>query len=83
MKRFIPWIAAIAFVIFIIDWGVIGLKLLDSDYNITTGVYIGAACYVIILLCAVCKIFGNRCPHCNRHIDQIGTYCPYCGQKIR
>ena len=82
MKRFVTWTSAIAFVIFLIDWGVVGVQLLDGDYNITAGVYIGAACLVVILLCAFYKVFSNRCPHCNRHIQPIGTYCPYCGKKI-
>ena len=37
MKKITTWVLVIAFIIFVIDWGVIGLKLLDGNYDITTG----------------------------------------------
>ena len=36
MKRITTWVLIIALIIFIIDWGIIGLKLLDGNYDIIT-----------------------------------------------
>ena len=41
MKKIVTWLALITFIIFVIDWGIVGLKILDVDYDITAGVYIG------------------------------------------
>lgn len=82
MKKIATWVAVIAFIIFVIDWGVIGLNLLDGNYDITTGAYIGAACLGIMLVCAVYKMFSNKCPYCGKLIQSNGKYCPHCGKEI-
>ena len=41
MKKIARWLAVISIIVFVVDWGIIGLELLDGNYNITTGVYIG------------------------------------------
>ena len=45
MKRITTCVLIIALIIFIIDWGIIGVKLLDGDYDIIPEAYIGAACF--------------------------------------
>ena len=56
MRKAANWTLAIAFIIFLIDWGVMGLKLLDNDYNITVEAYIGFVCWVVILVSTVTMI---------------------------
>ena len=82
MKKIATWAAFTAFIIFLIDWGVIGLKLLDGNYDITSGAYIGAACLGVMLVCAVCRLFSSKCPHCGKLTQSNGNYCPYCGKEI-
>ena len=83
MKKITIWGLVIAFTIFVIDWGIIGLKLLDGNYDITTGSYIGAICWGVILVCIVCRAFSNKCPHCGKLKQTSGKYCPYCGKEIK
>lgn len=82
MKRITTWVLIIALIIFIIDWGIIGVKLLDGNYDIITEAYIGAACFGVMLICAVCKAFTNKCPHCGKLIQSNGKYCPHCGKEV-
>lgn len=81
MKRITTWVLVIALIIFIIDWGIIGVKLLDGNYDIITEAYIGAVCFGAMLICAVCKAFTNTCPHCGKLIQSNGKYCPHCGKE--
>lgn len=83
MKRIMSWIFVISIIIFILDWGVVGLKLLNGDYDITVGAYIGLVCVLIILVCAVYKIFSDKCPYCGKVRMSNGEYCSYCGKKIK
>lgn len=77
------WIFVISIIIFILDWGVVGLKLLNGDYDITVGAYIGLVCVLIILVCAVYKIFSDKCPYCGKVRMSNGEYCSYCSKKIK
>lgn len=82
MKKYVTWIMLITTIIFIIDWGIMGIKLLDGNYNISLESYIGAICFIIILVCILYKSFSNKCPYCNKSLLTNGTYCPYCGKKL-
>ncbi|MBR3936180.1 MAG: hypothetical protein IKJ57_06490, partial [Oscillospiraceae bacterium] len=64
MKKIATWILVVTLFIFIIDWGVMGIKIIENDYNITLESYIGAVCIAVIAVCCFCRIFGNKCPHC-------------------
>lgn len=82
MKRITTCVLIIALIVFIIDWGIIGVKLLDGDYDIILEAYIGAACFGVMLISAVCKAFTNKCPHCGKMIQSNGKYYPHCGKEI-
>ena len=82
MRKFVTWSLAIAFIVFLIDWGIMGLKLLDNNYNITIEAYIGFACWIIIFASIFCRIFTNKCPYCGKLRITNGVYCSYCGKKI-
>lgn len=82
MKKITTGALAIAFIVFIIDWGVMGVKLLNGNYEIITEAYIGAACWGVMLVSAPCKLFTNKCPHCGKVMLTNGKYCPHCGKKI-
>ncbi|HIZ56861.1 MAG TPA: hypothetical protein H9671_11855 [Firmicutes bacterium] len=82
MKKMISWIYVIAIITFVIDWGIVGLKLLDGNYDITAGAYIGLVCLFMIFVCVVYKAFHDKCPHCGKLRLSKGKYCSYCGKEI-
>ena len=82
MKKAVSWIFAIALAVFIIDWGVMRLKIFDNDYNITVEAYIALVCFVLLFICAMYRIFSRgKCKHCGKFRWTDGEYCPYCGKK--
>ncbi|MBQ7777577.1 MAG: zinc ribbon domain-containing protein [Oscillibacter sp.] len=82
MRKIAKWLAAISIAVFAIDWGVIGLKLLDGNYDITADVYIGLILLVVFFVSVLYVKLTNRCPHCGKMKQSFGKYCPYCGKEI-
>jgi len=82
MKKAAKWLSVISIVVFIIDWGVMGVKLLDNDYRITAEAYIGQVCLVIFFVSIMYLTFTNRCPHCRKIKQPFWKYCPYCGKEL-
>ena len=82
MKKARPWILAIAFLVAVVAWGVMGLKIYDGNYEIATEAYIMGACLIAILVCAVSKVFTDKCPHCGKLRVSNGKYCPHCGKEL-
>lgn len=82
MKKIATWLAVILIIVFVIAWGVMGLKILDNDYLITTEAYIGLISLVAFLTCVLYIRFSTRCPHCGKLKQTFGKYCPYCGKEI-
>ncbi len=82
MKRIAFWLAVISIVVFIIAWGVIGVKILDNDYEFMTEAYIGYGSLVVFFISLICIRITNRCPHCKKMIHLFGKYCPYCGKEL-
>ena len=83
MRKVANWALAISFIVGIIDWGIMGLKLLDNDYNITVEAYIGLVCFIVLFISIFVRCFTDRCPHCGKIRATKGAYCSYCGNKIR
>jgi len=83
MKKIMTWTALTAFVIFLVVWGVVGLKLLDGDYDITAWVYIALVCWIVMIVCGLYRAFCRKCPHCGKHLLTEGKYCPHCGQIVK
>lgn len=83
MRKIAQWLSVISILIFIISWGLMGLKILDNDYLITTQAYVGLVCIVIYFVCVMYIKFTNRCPHCGKVRQTIGNFCPYCGKEIK
>lgn len=82
MKKKAKWLAVISIVVFVLAWGVMGLKLLDNNYRIITEAYIGLISLVIFLACVLYVKLTNRCPYCGKAKQSFGKYCPYCGKEI-
>ena len=69
-------------IILLIDWSVVGLKLLDNNYDVIVEAYIGLVCIIIFSTCIIYKTFSDRCPHCGKLRLMNGKYCSYCGKEI-
>ena len=69
--------------VFLIDWGIMGIKLLDNDYNIILEAYIGFVCWALIIVSIFVRVITDRCPHCGKVRATKGTFCCYCGEKIK
>lgn len=82
LRKVANWVLVIFFVIAIIDWGIMGIKLLDNNYNIIIEAYIGLVCFIVIITCAFIRSFTDKCPHCGKIRGTKGPYCSYCGKKI-
>ena len=82
MKRIAAWILVRTLILFLIDLGVMGLQLLNGNYDVLRAAYIAAACWIIMLVCAVVRLFSSRCPHCCKLKLSNGKYCPHCGKEI-
>ena len=82
MKKIMIWLLGISITIFIITWGIIGIKILDNNYEFTTEAYIAYGSLAVFFICLFYVRFTNKCPHCNRLNQVFGKYCPYCGKEI-
>ena len=82
MKKIATWFAVISIIVFIVVWGVIGVKILDHNYEFMTEAYIGYGALAVFFISLACVRMTNRCPHCGKAKISFGTYCPYCGKKI-
>ena len=82
MKRIAKWLAAISIIILVIDWIIMGLKLLDNNYLITTEAYIGLITLIVFFVCIIYIKLTNRCPNCGKTNQSFGKYCPFCGKEI-
>jgi len=82
MRKTILWSAVIAFIIFVIDWGIIGVKLFDGNYDIVVEAYIGMACFIVMIIGLITKIFGAKCSTCKKILDVNAKYCSHCGREV-
>lgn len=83
MKKYIDHALIAVVIILIIDCGIIGIKLINNEYDITAGISVLIICYVIIMIYAFYNnIAKNKCPHCGMVRISNGRYCSYCGKKI-
>lgn len=73
---------AAAFIVFLIDWSIMGIKLLDNNYNIIVEAHIGLVCYIVIMVSIFIRCLTDRCPHCVKIKLINGAYCTYCGKKL-
>lgn len=82
MKKIATWLMVISMIVFIIAWGVVGLKIFDNDYNFMTEAYIAYGSLVVFFVCLIYVRSIYRCPHCGKERILFGKYCPYCGKEI-
>ena len=86
MKKGCVCLAIISAIVLLITLGVVGVKLLDGNYDTTAEVIITGISFVIFLGSVVCyKFIGSRCSHCGKVNDTLlgkSKFCPHCGKEI-
>ena len=86
MKKVCVWLAIISAIVLFITLGVVGVKLLDGNYDTNVEVIITGVSFVIFLVSVVCyKFIGSRCPHCGKVNDTLlgkSKFCPHCGKVL-
>ena len=82
MKKFATWMAVISIVVFIVAWGIVGLKILDNSYDFITEAYVALISMAAYFIC-ILYVKIKRCPYCGRMQQTFCKYCPYCGKEIK
>ena len=82
MKKIASWLAVISIIIFVIAWGIIGVKILDNNYEFMTEAYIGYGSLAVFFICLIYVRDTYRCPYCGKLKQPFGKYCSYCGKEI-
>lgn len=82
VKKTVTWVLIITFFAFFIDWAVLGIKLLNGNYDVVVEAYIGAVCFPIMFVCLLIKRFSSKCPHCGKISASGGKFCPHCGKTV-
>lgn len=74
------WLLALA--VFVVDWLIVGLKLLNGDYDITLGAYVALVCVIVMALYPLSRALFFKCPYCGKPLASSGRYCPHCGREL-
>lgn len=84
MKKIAIWSAVISFLVFVIIWGVMGLNIMNGEYDsVTVMTWIGVICMIVLLISLLAlRLTSWKCPHCGRIRLVNGQYCHHCGTKI-
>lgn len=85
MKRISAWGIGIALFVLFLDWGFIGLQILDHDYEFLPELYLALACCAALVVFGVLRVYALRsekCPHCGKALLVKAKYCPHCGKEI-
>ena len=75
--------AVVSLAAMVILWTVIGIKLLDGNYECLTEAYIVAAFLAVFVISQLGRcLTAAKCPNCGMRLYQEGKYCPNCGHEI-
>ena len=83
MKKFAIWMLILSGIVFVVAWGIVGLKIFNNEYDFVTEAYIAYASLVVFFICLIYVRSTYRCPHCGKQKIFFGKYCPYCGKEIK
>jgi len=84
MKKAAVVIAVLSILAFVIVWGVLGLNIMNNDYEAVSPLtYAGIACLALFLISVLVLRWGSwKCPHCGKLRMTNGRFCSYCGKEI-
>ncbi len=81
-RRLVTWVTVGALIVFMLDWGMMGLKLFDRNFDILTEACVGLVCAVVAIAGFIILRFSRVCPNCGKNVVAKGSCCPHCGQKL-
>ena len=83
VKKMMNWLMVLAIFVLLIDWGVMGIKLYENEYEIQVEAWIALICIVLLLFSAIYRAFQKKCPHCGAiRLGWYDEYCSRCGKKL-
>ena len=82
MRRVLPWVIAVSAFVLVIAVGVMGVKILDHDYDFIIEAHILQWSWLILIAALLIRRFTMKCPHCGKLRQPGGRFCPYCGKEI-
>lgn len=82
MKKILFRLWLLALAVFVVDWLIVGLKLLNGDYDITLGAYVALVCVIVMTLYPLSRALFSKCPYCGKPLASSGRYCPHCGREL-
>ena len=83
LKKIAAWTAGLTGIILVIAFGVMGVKIVDGDYDIEMLAYICLFAWIgLMASIIVLRWHSWKCPHCGKPRWVNGPYCTYCGKKI-
>ena len=82
MKKILFRLWLLALAVFVVDWLIVGLKLLNGDYDITLGAYVALVCVIVMALYPLSRALFSKCPYCGKPLASSGRYCPHCGREL-
>ena len=82
MRRVLPWLIAVSAFVLVIAVGVMGVKILDHDYDFINEANVATVSVVILTAALLIRRFTMKCPHCGKLRQPGGRFCPYCGKEI-
>lgn len=82
-KKIAIWLLVISLIVFVITWGIVGVKILDNNYEFMTEAYIAYCSLAVFFVSLIYVRWGkNHCPHCGKVRLSSGQFCSHCGKKI-
>lgn len=83
MKKVLLWSSIVSITCFLVLWAIVGLKLLNSNYEVVIEGYVALALLIVCLISIVgYKLSASKCPHCGKTHLTSGKYCSYCGKEL-
>ena len=84
VRKWAPRVFGAALAVFVVDWGLLGLKLLEGEYDIRGEAWVGAACLAVLVAAGLLMKAGTggRCPRCGKRGLAGGAFCPFCGARL-
>ncbi len=82
MKKVCIWLSIISSIVLLATLGVVGVKILDNNYNFTVEIIITIVFGLILFGTIFYKLISNRCPHCGKINDSLtDKFCSHCGKE--
>lgn len=83
MKKVCMWLSVISAILLLITLGIVGVKILDNNYNFTVEIIITIVFGLILFGTIFYKLLGSRCPNCRKVSSSTDKFCHHCGKELQ